>query len=233
MFDISPGMKHEKIYKRVRRLIDERELDEENLDLAVDELNDLIGEDPECGWAYGLLSEVYYWTGESADPEDKLFYFNEGVQYGEQGVEVDPDSLEANFWLAANWGSYGQERGIMKSLALVNPIKEAAERVIEIDEGYFCGGPWRILGRLYNKAPGFPFSIGDNAKSEECLLKAVELGPKFYLNRLFLAELYISMREKEKALEQIEWILEAPLNRDHELEDEEYKSQARELLESL
>ena len=226
-------MKHEKIYNRVRKLIDERELDDENLDVAADELNELIEEDPECDWAYGLLSEIYYWTGENAEPEDKLFYFNEGVQYGEEGVGVNEDSLESNFWLAANWGSYGQEKGIMKSLALVNPIKEAAERVIGIDEGYFYGGPWRILGRLYNKAPGFPFSIGDNAKSEECLLKAVELGPKFYLNHLFLAELYISMREKEKAREHLEWILDAPLNKDHEREDEGYKQEAEALLEGL
>jgi len=105
-------MEHEDTYKQVRRLIDERELDDENLDEANGELLDLIEEDPKCDWAYGLLSEIYYWTGEYADPEDKLFYFNEGVQYGKQGVEVNEDSVESNFWLAANWGSYGQEKGI-------------------------------------------------------------------------------------------------------------------------
>lgn len=226
-------MKHEELHKRVRIMIDERELDDENLDVAVDELEGLIEQDPECGWAYGLLSEVYYWTGEYSDPGDKLFYFNEGVQYGEQGVQVDPDSLEANFWLAANWGSYGQAKGIMKSLSLVSPIKNTIEKVIGIDETYFYGGPWRILGRLYHKAPGFPISIGDNSRALECLLKAVDLGPGFFLNHLFLAELYVSMREKEKAREQIEWILETPANRNHEREDEGYKEEAEALLSNL
>lgn len=226
-------MKHENIYKRVRRHIDERELDEENLDVAVDELNDLIEEDPECAWAYGLLSEIYYWTGEYADPEDKLFYFNEGVQYGEQGVEIDPDSLESNFWLAANWGSYGQEKGIMKSLSLVSPIKNTVEKVIGIDESYFYGGPWRILGRLYHQAPGFPISIGDNDRALECLLKAVEVGPKFFLNHLFLAELYISRREKDKAREELEWIVETQANKNHEREDEGYKKEAESLLSKI
>ncbi len=226
-------MKHDETYKKVRRLIDERELDDENLDLAVDELNDLLDEDPECDKAYGLLSEIYYWSGEYAEPEDKLFYFNEGVQYGKQGIEIDSDSVESNFWLAANWGSYGQEKGIMKSLSLVSPIKEAAERVIGIDEGFFYGGPWRILGRLYHKAPGFPISIGDNDKALECLRKAVELGPRFFLNRLFLAELHISRREKEEAREQLEWIMDAPLNRNHEREDEGYKKEAERLLLSI
>ncbi|QQS40208.1 MAG: hypothetical protein IPM63_12675 [Acidobacteriota bacterium] len=226
-------MRHNEIYERVRKLIDERELDDENLDAANGELLDLLDEDPECAWAYGLLSEIYYWTGEYADPDERLFYFNEGVEYGEQGVEIDEDCVEANFWLAANWGSYGQEKGIMKSLFLVNPIKEAVERVMEHDESHFYGGPYRILGRLYNKAPGFPISIGDNKKAEECLLKAVELGPKFFLNHLFLAELYISTREKAKAREQLEWILETPANKNHEREDEGYKDEAEALLASV
>ncbi|MEZ5424620.1 MAG: TRAP transporter TatT component family protein [Pyrinomonadaceae bacterium] len=223
-------MKHQKTFKMARKLIDERELDEENLDLAYGELLDLSEEDPECAWAYGLLSEIYYWIGEEADPEDKLVNFEEGVMWGEKGVEADQDSVESNFWLAVNYGSFGQEKGIMKSLSLISPIKERAERVIELDEGYFYGGPWRVLGRLYHKAPGFPFSIGDTKKAVECLEKAVELGPKFFLNHLFLAEACISNRDRAKAKEHLEWILDAPLNKNHEREDEALKRDAEALL---
>ncbi len=226
-------MKHKKLFTLVRKLIDERELDEENLDRAYGELTELVEEYPECAWGYGLLSEIYYWFGENAEPDDKLFCFEEGVRYGEHGVEVDEDSLQASFWLSVNYGSFGQEKGIMKSLSLVNPIKKLAERVIEIDEGYFYGGPWRVLGRLYNKAPGFPISIGDNKKAAECLGRALELGPKFYLNHLFLAELYISDRKYDKARDRLEWILDAPLNKNHEREDEGYKEDAEALLNDL
>lgn len=226
-------MRHKKTYELVRKLIDERELNEENLDEANGELIELIDRDPVCGWAYGLLSEIYYWSGEYAEPEDKLFYYGEGVKYGEQGVEADEDSLEANFWLSVNWGSFGQEKGIMKSLSLINPIKAAAEKVIEADEGYFYGGPWRVLGRLYDKAPGFPFSIGDSNKAEECLERALELGPKFYLNHLFLAEHFIAKRDTSRAKERLDWIIDAPLNKNHEREDLGYKRDAEVLLEDL
>ena len=90
-----------------------------------------------------------------------------------------------------------------------------------------------MIGRLYHKAPGFPFSVGSTKKAIECLEKAVELGSSFYLNRLFLAEAYISNREKAKAREHLEWIINAPPNKNHEREDEDYKRQARSLLESL
>lgn len=226
-------MKHKKIFKKVRKLIDERELDEENLDLAYGELLDLVEEDPECGWAYGLLAEIYYWIGETASEEDKLVNFEEGVSWGERGIEADEDSLEACFWLAVNYGSYGQEKGIMKSLSLITPIKELAEKCIELDESYFYGGPWRVLGRLYHKAPGFPFSIGNTGRAAECLQQALEFGPDFYLNHLFLAELYVSTGEKEKAREQLEWILAAPLSKNHEEEDTVYKADAEKLLEKL
>lgn len=227
-------MKHKEIFDKVRKLIDERELDEWNLETARDELFALVEEDSECDWGYGLLSEINYWLGEYAeDAEDKVAFFEEGVECGKTGVGINEDSLEANFWLCVNYGSFGQEKGIMQSLALITPIKEAAEKVIELDESYFYGGAWRVLGRLYHKAPGFPFSIGNTKKAIECLEKAVELGPKFYLNRLFLAEAYISNRDKAKAREQLEWILNAPLNKNHEREDEDYKLQAASLLEKL
>ncbi len=227
-------MKHEEIFQKVRKLIDERELDEWNLETARDELFALVEEDSECDWGYGLLAEINYWLGEySEDADDKLAFFEEGVSCGESGVGINADSLEANFWLAVNSGSFGQEKGIMQSLAMISPIKAAAEKALELDADYFYGGPWRVLGRLYHKAPGFPFSIGSTKKAVEYLEKAVKAGPKFYLNRLFLAEAYISNREKAKAKEHLEWIRNAPLNKNHEREDEGYKREAETLLEKL
>lgn len=226
-------MKHKKTYKLMRKLIDERELDDENMETAHHELVEITEQDENCGWAYGLLAEIYYWMGETADAEDKLFYYEKGVEYGEAGVEADEDSLEACFWLAVNYGSFGQEKGIMKSLSLVSQIKDLAEKVVELDEGYFYGGAWRVLGRLYHKAPGFPLSIGNSKKALECFEKALEFGPKFYLNHLFIAEFYISERKKDKARKHLEWILEADLNENHEIEDAGYKCEAEELLKDL
>jgi tetratricopeptide (TPR) repeat protein len=226
-------MKHKTIFSKARKLINERELVATNLDTAHDALVELVEKDPECDWAYGLLSEIYYWSGEYADPEDKMDYFEQGVDYGEMGVKANEKSLEANFWLAVNYGSFGTEKGIMKSLELVDPIRTCIERAIEVDESYFYGGPWRVLGRLYHKAPGWPFSIGNNKKAIECLEKALEFGPKFYLNHLFLAEAYLSNWDKQKAKEHLEWIVEAPLSKNHEREDKGYKNDAKALMKKL
>ncbi len=226
-------MKHQTIFKKARKLINERELDATHLDTAHDLLVELVENDSDCDWGYGLLSEIYYWTGEDAESDEKMFNFEKGVEYGEKGIAVNAGSLEANFWLAVNYGSFGTEKGIMKSLQLIAPIKTCVERVMEVDESYFYGGPWRVLGRLYHKAPGFPFSIGDTKKAVECLEKALEFGPKFYLNHLFLAEVYLTTRDKQKAQEHLEWIIEAPLSKNHEREDEISKEDAKALLRKL
>lgn len=226
-------MKHQSLFENVRKLINERELNEEHLDTAHDALVELLEEDSKCGWGYGLLSEIYYWTGEYAEAEDKLFNYERGVDYGEKGVEAEENSLEANFWLAVNYGSFGTEKGIMKSLELIKPIKNHAEKALDIEESYFYGGPWRVLGRLYHKAPGFPFSLGDTKKAISCLEKALEFGPKFYLNHLFIAEAFLSLSDKRTARQHLEWILEAPLNKNHEKEDESYKKDATILMKKL
>ena len=227
-------MKHKKIYEKVQKLIDEREVDDANLETARDKLFALVEEDQECAWAYGLLGEINFWLGETAEDQgDKIAFYDEGVQCGEAAVGIDENSLEANFWLAVCYGAFGQEKGVMQSLALVQPIKKAAERAAAIDGTYFYGGPWRVLGRLYHKAPGFPISVGSTKKAIECLEKAVAAGEKFFLNRLFLAEAYISNRDKAKAREQLEWLVNAAPNKNHEREDEDIKLQARALLESL
>ena len=69
-------MKHKKIFQKVRKLIDERELDDANLEAARDELFTIVESDAECDWAYGLLSEINYWLGEYAtDAGDKISVF--------------------------------------------------------------------------------------------------------------------------------------------------------------
>ncbi len=226
-------MKHKATYAKIRKLIDERERSDANLDLAEDGLIALIEKDGTCDWAYGLLSEVYYWRGEVAPAREKLGLFEKGVEFGERGVELEENSLESNFWLAVNYGLYGTEKGVLKSLELIKPIQACLERALDVDESYFYGGPWRAMGRLLNKVPGWPISIGDNKKAIECLETALEFGPTFYLNHLYIAEAFTSVRDKKKARAHLEWIVDAPLSKHHEREDEGYKKEARALLKKL
>ena len=66
------------------------------------------------------------------------------------------------------------------------PIREALEKVLQIDPAYQNGSADRALGRWYYKVPGL-FG-GSKKKSEEHLRKSLTYDPQSTASRFFLAE---------------------------------------------
>ena len=118
---------------------------------------------------------------------------------------MEPEKPDGYYWLGVNYGVYGEARGVLKSLSLVGDIKEAMNKVIELDRGYEDGGPDRVLGRVYFKVPGI--AGGSKKKSLEHLLKSKEFGPNDPLTRSYLADTYLALKEVDKAREELEYVL--------------------------
>jgi tetratricopeptide (TPR) repeat protein len=183
--------------------------------------------------AYGVnwrLSRVEYWIGDhTADKTVKKQIFQQGIEHAKKAIELGPNKVEGHFWLGVCYGVYGEAKGVLKSLALVKPIKEAMRRVLEIDPAYDKGGADRVLGRVYHEVPGI--AGGSEKKSLEHLLKAVEYGPRVGLNLLYLADTYISLGQIEKARETLEYILTMEPEPELIPETTEEREQARQRLE--
>lgn len=186
------------------------------------------------GSAYAKLAEVYFWLGEySESSADKDHYFGQGVEAGKKAVELVPDSVAANLWYGANMGSHGVVRGIMSSLFYLGPIEKHGKRAMEIDESYFYGAPLRLMGRFYHQAPGFPIGPGDSNKGIEILEKAVQVGPDFLYNHVYLAEVYMAKRRKDEARELLEDVLNRPVPEKYPKHHEMVTNEAQKLLEKL
>lgn len=183
--------------------------------------------------AYGVnwrLARVEYWIGDhTADKTAKKQIFQQGINHAKKAIELGPNKVEGHFWLGVCYGVYGEAKGVLKSLALVKPIKEAMRRVLEIDPAYDKGGADRVLGRVYHEVPGF--AGGSEKKSLVHLLKAVEFGPHVGLNLLYLADTYISLDQIEKARQTLEYILSMEPEPELIPETEEERVQARQRLE--
>jgi len=180
--------------------------------------------------AYWRISRILYYIGEHSDKKkEKKAIFSQGVYWAEKAVALQPEKADGHYWHGVNNGKYGETRGVLKSLALVKPIKNAMNKVLELDHSYEDGGADRVLGRVYFKLPGF--AGGSKKKSLEHLLKSKELGPNDALTRVYLAETYLALKEKDKAREELEYVLN--------MEDDprwisgvsEAKEQAKELLQ--
>ena len=188
-----------------------------------------IEADPGKPTAYWKLAMANYYIGDNSPEKEKLAIFDEAINAAKKAVELDPNSVPAHYYLGLNYGLYGQAKGIMKSLSLVDPIKEEMAEVIKRDPGFSQGGAYRVLGRMYFKLPGL--AGGDNDKSIENLKTALKYGPKSWITHIFLAETYM---DEDMYQEAKELLLQA-VNGECQPEDgpacaRNWKPQAKELL---
>jgi tetratricopeptide (TPR) repeat protein len=177
------------------------------------------------------MSRILYYIGEHTEKKkEKKGIFARGVYYAEKAVELEPEKSDGHYWLGVNHGKVGETRGVLKSLSLVKPIKNAMNKVIELDRSYEDGGPDRVLGRVFFKLPGF--AGGDKKKSLEHLLKSKEYGPEDAVTRIYLAETYLALKEKDKAKEELEYVMNMESDNRWYYAIDENKEVARELLDS-
>jgi len=214
---------------RANALIQNREDDHPNLLLeARDLLLERQGNENE-DQPYTLLAEALFWLGEySEDKGEKERYFGEGVEHGKKAVAQDPESVAAHLWYAANMGAHGLVRGIMSSLFYLGPIDQHGKKALALDKTYFFGAPLRLMGRYYHQAPGWPVGKGDLGKAIKHLEEAVEVGPTFLLNHLYLAEAYLAKRKKAQAKALLDQIAETQVT-DFPIYQNNLKTQAEAL----
>ena len=199
---------------------------------AIKMYEDILAFDPNYADTYWKIARAYYWIGnQKSGDSDRLKAYKNGIHFAKLGIEKDADSVGCHFWLAVSYGKYGEVKGIMQSLQLIDPMKAELKTVIKLDDSYWDGGAYRVLGRLYFKLPGV--KGGSNEKAIEHLNKAIKKGPKNLMNHRFLAEVYIDEGRKDEAKEILNKILEMPLRAGDEPESKMEKKKAKELLKGL
>lgn len=223
------------MFQEIDKLIEDREESfPANLLKARDLLLEITKKDDKNADAFARLSHAMYWLGEfSESSADQEKYFGEGVEHGKKAVELAPESLEGNFWYATCMGSHGLVRGIMSSLFYLSPIEKHGKKSMELDEKYFLAAPLRLMGRFYHQAPPWPLGSGDTSKAIKTLERAVEMGPEFLQNHVYLAEVYISKGRKDDAKKLLEHVLSRPEPARNKLRHAKAQKDARIVLEKL
>ncbi|MGH8567463.1 MAG: sterol transporter outer membrane protein BstC [Gammaproteobacteria bacterium] len=112
----------------------------------------------------------------------------EGVRFAEAAIALGADGDGAvHYYLAANLGLVIRDH---VTLAMENlpRLQGAMQRAVDLSPDIDDGGPLRVLGILYLKAPPWPTGFGDGEKALELLQAVVEKHPRHPLNHLFYAE---------------------------------------------
>jgi tetratricopeptide (TPR) repeat protein len=122
------------------------------------------------------------------DPGQRETLAAEGVRFAEEALALGADRDAAvHYYLAANLGLAVRDH---MTLAVQNlpRLESEIKRAVELNPGIDDGGPLRLLGMLYLKAPPWPTGVGDGDKALDLLRQAAEQYPNHPLNHLFYAQ---------------------------------------------
>ena len=147
-------------------------------------------------------------TGEGGDQEVQLADARRGRKLAEQAVAIYPGNGLAHY-LAAYLTGLEAESDPLRGLDFVPVIEREAKLAAELAPSVDHGGPDRMLGELYLRAPGFPVSVGDPGKALVHYRRSVDLAPGHLENRLGLAEALFRDEQSEKACDELTRVLSA------------------------
>ena len=137
------------------------------------------------------------------------------------------------FWTATCWANWIRlNLDSMEALSELPRVEAMMKRVLELDEGFYYGGPHLFMGIWYAVRP--KIAGGDLKKAQEHFLKALDLGQrKFLMADVYYASYYARKSgDKELFTATLQKVLEAPVDTipDLVLVNTVAKRQAKELL---
>ena len=154
------------------------------------------------GESYWKAARAAWWVAEHTEKRaDRLEIYQRGIADAQKALGLDGNPAASHFWLGVNEGSYGDTKGIMKSLSLVKPIRREMQAVLRLDEDFADGGAWRVLGVVDYKVPAL-FG-GSKSRAKEELEKAATFGPNNPFNLYYMAEYDKVIGKKDKKEEAI------------------------------
>lgn len=130
-----------------------------------------------------------------------------GRKLAEAAAKQAPRSGLAHYLVALLTGLQA-ERDPLYGLNAVPIIKKEAQIAARLNPSLDHGGPDRMLGELYLRAPEPPVSIGDSSKAVVHYRRALKRAPRYIENHLGLAESLLAEDESGEACEELTKALE-------------------------
>ena len=175
--------------------------------------------------------------------EQRTALYRSAEQYARHAVAANPASPEAHFQLAVALGRTALTMGARDRVKFAAEVRAQALEALRLDPKHSGAlhvmGVWnaevmrlngftRLVAKKLLGGQIFSEANWDNAQSY--LERAVALDPDRITHRLDLAAVYVDRDQKSKAVEQYEWIANAPVV---DYNDPNYKADAARRLKAL
>lgn len=174
------------------------------------------------------LCELLVWIGAQSTPPGDEPYFRELIAVAKQARRMHPRRPGPVYWTGVGQGMLATVASITEALSLVKKARVNMRLLLGMDPTYCHGGADRVLGRIYSQLPFFVG--GDNQKAELHYKLAIDRGPHYWLNHLYLAELYHHEGDDAKAKKLLRQVAAGPTIDGLEPECRLWQAVARECL---
>jgi tetratricopeptide (TPR) repeat protein len=177
----------------------------------------------------------------SADARTALY--RRAEQYARRALAANPNSAEAHFQLARALGRNALAQSARDRIKFAREVRDQALAALAIDPKHSGAlhvmGMWnaevmrlngitRMIAKNFLGGEIFSEANWDNA--QKYLETAVAIDPDRIAHHLDLGAIYADRHQKQKAVEQFEWIARAPAS---EFNDAHYKEQAARKLSEI
>ena len=176
-------------------------------------------------------ARVYYYVGDEAGKNEKLGYFQKGIDIAQRAITVQPNAVEGHFWLGANYGGYSEEKGALKALQTVKKIRAEMETVLRLNDRYCDGGAYLALGEMDRELPRI--AGGSLSRAIARLEQGIKIAPNNLEMKLSLAQAYQEDGRKEDARRQLQEITSRSINPSRARTERDVQQKARQLLGKL
>lgn len=171
---------------------------------------------------------------EEADPEYAKLLYRKARHYSLRSLEIrgfkDParelfDDFKETvnncgkkdvpylFWAASSWGNWiKMNLDSMEALAELPRVELMMKKVMELDEGFYYGGPHIFMGIWFASWP--KNAGGDLKKAQKHFQRALEMGQgKFLMTYVYYANFYARQTlDKDLFLSTLQKVLDAPVD---------------------
>jgi len=190
----------------------------------------LAGNSGEYQWLW-RAARVYYYVGDSAAKDQKLNYFQKGIDAGQRAVAAQPGAVEGHFWLGANYGGFSEQKGALKALQMVKKIRAEMETVLKLNDHYQDGGAYLALGEMDRQLPRIVG--GSMSRAINRLEQGVKIAPQNPEMKLALGQAYQEEGRKEDARRLYQEIINRQINPSRAKSEGHVREKARRLLGKL
>ncbi len=181
----------------------------------------------EVEWKFSKFS--YFLGKKLTDDAEREKTFEAGKSAGQIAMRLQPDKPDGYFWYAANQGELARMSPITVGLRSVDDIREAMNKVIELQPDYQGASAYDALAQV---ELGSRLTGGKASKAVEYLEKAITIEQHNSNLQLHLAQAYLAAKQKDKARKQLETVISMTPNPDFVAEHEANVAEARRLLAS-